>query len=130
MAQKFLKTDRCSNGYSGLQANDAINDNFTELYGQSGSGGSTPSTGTVISFDVQRTYGIPDAEDGNITADLTDAVSGVVQLIRHEAATEPTFGAEFIKLASYSYTENELNYIYLEYVSDTEILVTASIALA
>src|SRR5688572_28676331 len=91
--------------------------------------GSEASIGTFITFDKPRTYGIGTAESGDITLDGFEAKSGIVQLVRHNAGSEPNFGSEFVKKASYTYTTGVVNYIYLEYITSTEILVSAEAAL-
>lgn len=84
---------------------------------------STASTGTDIKFDIPRTYGVTTPETGNITLDSTGAKSGMVQLIRHNHSSEPTFGSEF-KVIGGGYQTGVINYIYCEYVKSDEILVS------
>jgi hypothetical protein len=82
------------------------------------------TTGTVVQFDVERTYGAVSPETGNITVDTDGACLGMVQLMRHNhPSTEPTFSSPF-KRVSGEYVPGVLNYIYMEYISTAEILVS------
>jgi hypothetical protein len=65
----------------------------------------TPETGTTI------------------TADTTNALLGVTDIIIHSGATAPTFSSEFKKLSgSGNYTTNVINYIFCTYITSTEII--------
>lgn len=85
----------------------------------------TAATGTVVAFVAPQIYGLVTAETGNITADHTNAKVGMVQLMRHQHSSAPTFASEFKKIGG-TYTNNVMNYIMFFYVSNTEILYTIS----
>lgn len=82
------------------------------------------STGTAISFDRPRIYG-SDAqpETGNVTIVTTGLIKGMTQLLIHNNASEPTFGAG-LKIISGAYATGELNYILLLAVSSSSVLVS------
>ena len=85
---------------------------------------SQTTTGTAISFTIDRVYGtLATPETGNITADVTDAKLGVTNIIIHNSETAPTFGSAFKKLSgSGNYVTGVVNYIYCTYISTTEII--------
>lgn len=99
-----------------------------EQLGEFGSGNALQRTGTEISFDKDAYYNTLDSPGtGNITAVLTGAILGVTGCILHNSDSEPTFGSGFVKLSSSgNYTLSVLNYIYYNYISDTEIVYTIS----
>lgn len=82
------------------------------------------STGTVISFTLDKVYGtLATPETGNITADVTNAKLGVTNIIIHNSGTAPTFGSQFKKLSgSGNYVAGVVNYIYCTFISATEII--------
>jgi hypothetical protein len=83
------------------------------------------STGTSIAFDRERTYGDVSAETGNITINTTGLRKGVTQLVIHNSGSTPTFGAE-CKIIGGAYVTSVDNYIFLQAVSSTLVLVTIS----
>lgn len=85
---------------------------------------SPSTTGTVISFTVDKVYGtLTTPETGNITADFTNAKLGVTNIIIHNSGTAPTFDSQFKKLSgSGNYVTGVVNYIYCTYISTTEII--------
>ena len=85
---------------------------------------SQTTTGTAISFTIDRVYGtLTTPETGNITADVTNAKLGVTNIIIHNSGTAPTFGSGFKKLSgSGNYSTGVINYIYCTYINDTEII--------
>jgi hypothetical protein len=82
MAQRLIKTDRCTNGVVGLAINDAINDNFEELYaGGPGGGGTWGSiTGTLSTqTDLQAALDAK-ADDTDLNVLTTVSVNAAVVL--------------------------------------------------
>jgi hypothetical protein len=82
-----------------------------------------PQTGTLpVTYDVTYIYGDAGTPlTGNITDDQTGAVLGLVQKLYHQDATVPTFPATYVNIGAVGYVVNELNIIYIEYVSATRI---------
>ena len=85
---------------------------------------SPSTTGTVISFTVDKVYGtLTTPETGNITADVTNAKLGVTNIIIHNSGTAPTFDSKFKKLSgSGNYVTGVVNYIYCTFITSTEII--------
>ena len=85
---------------------------------------SQSTTGTAISFTIDRVYGtLATPETGNITADVTNAKLGVTNIVIHNSGTAPTFGSGFKKLSgSGNYVTGVVNYIYCTFISATEII--------
>jgi hypothetical protein len=83
------------------------------------------SSGVTLSFVTDTVYGtlsIPETGT-TITADTTNALLGVTNIIIHSGGTSPTFSSEFKKLSgSGSYTTGQINYIFTTYISSTEII--------
>jgi hypothetical protein len=75
--------------------------------------GALSSTGTLMQFNRDRIYGFPTAESGNITVDNTTATQGVVVLMRHNDVAEPSYPANFTRVAGnyVDATDNLLNVI-------------------
>lgn len=84
------------------------------------------STGTLVALtftsdSVQGTIASP--LTGNITGNITGAKLGVVTLVIHNHTTAPTFDSKYKKLSgSGSYVTGSINYIFCEYINDTEII--------
>lgn len=84
------------------------------------------STGTSVALtftsdSVQGTVASP--LTGNITGNITGAKLGVVTLVIHKHTTAPTFDSKYKKLSgSGSYVTGSINYIFCEYINDTEII--------
>lgn len=84
------------------------------------------TTGTAIAFVVPQIYGSDGSpETGNITINTSGLVVGMTQLVVHNNGTQPTFGSE-CKIISGTYATGDLNYIYLQAISSTVVLVTIS----
>ena len=85
---------------------------------------SQSTTGTAISFTIDRVYGtLTTPETGNITADVTNAKLGVTNIVIHNSGTAPTFGSGFKKLSgSGNYVTGVVNYIYCTFITATEII--------
>lgn len=81
------------------------------------------STGTAIAFDVDRHYGFPTAETGNITLDSTNFTPGITQLVRHNSGSVPSFSSPF-QVISGSYLISVKNNLWMYAISATEIHVT------
>ena len=113
----FKKTGGTSN--QSLTADGGVFDLNTKLSIESQS-----TTGTAISFTIDRVYGtLTTPETGNITADVTNAKLGVTNIIIHNSGTAPTFGSQFKKLSgSGNYVTGVVNYIYCTFISNTEII--------
>lgn len=76
---------------------------------------------TFTSDSVQGTIASP--LTGNITGNITGAKLGVVTLVIHNHTTAPTFDSKYKKLSgSGSYVTGSINYIFCEYINDTEII--------
>src|SRR5688500_5734321 len=99
MAQKLLKTDKTS-GYVGIQATDAINDNFTELYAGAGGGGaltinSQPDSYTLVLADAGKLIDMTKSSASNLTvppnSDVAFPVGTVVTVKRSHATGAVTF---------------------------------------
>ncbi len=87
----------------------------------------TLGTSTVLTFVAPNIQGTPAAPlTGNVTANTTNAVVGVVVQLVHNQGTIPTFDpTKFKKLSgSGDYKVGQINYIFCEYMSATEILYT------
>ena len=82
------------------------------------------TTGVNLSFTQDRVYGsLATPETGNITANVTGAKLGVTNIIIHNSGTAPTFGTQFKKLSgSGNYVTSVVNYIYVTYISSTEVI--------
>lgn len=81
----------------------------------------TAATGTVIDFTKPKVFGtVASPETGNVTDDLTGALTGVIQKIYHNHSGAPTFPAGWVKLSG-TYTTGSLNIIYAEWVSGTRV---------
>jgi len=79
-------------------------------------------SGTQISFDKEKIYNSPDSVGtGNITQNLDSGQIGVIQKIYHNDSSEPTFPAEWVLIGGSSYSVNELNIIFAEFVSTSRI---------
>jgi hypothetical protein len=79
------------------------------------------STGSEIHFDKSRIYAsVASPTTGNITNDLTGAKIGIVQKIYHNDSSEPTYPAGWVLLGG-TYTVDELNILYAEWVSGTRV---------
>lgn len=84
------------------------------------------ATGTLVALtftsdSVQGTVASP--LTGNITGNITGAKLGVVTLVIHNHTTAPTFDSKYKKLSgSGSYVTGSINYIFCEYINDTEII--------
>lgn len=84
------------------------------------------ATGTLVALtftsdSVQGTIASP--LTGNITGNITGAKLGVVTLVIHNHTTAPTFDSKYKKLSgSGSYVTGSVNYIFCEYINDTEII--------
>jgi hypothetical protein len=82
----------------------------------------TPRTGTSIAFDIPATYGNSTPETDDITLDSTGFTPGIVQVLIHNASTEPAFSSPF-KLIDGVYEVDVDNYIYMEGYSTTKVLM-------
>jgi hypothetical protein len=91
----------------------------------SGIQGAENSGGNIISFDINRNYGVDAVLTGNITFDLANFTSGITQLLIHNAGSEPTFPSSVVTISG-TYTTSVNNYIFLTAVSPTLILRTIS----
>jgi len=82
-----------------------------------------PQAGTLpVTYETSYIYGDAGAPlTGNITDDQTGAVVGLVQKLYHQQATIPTFPATYVNIGAVGYVVNQLNIIYIEYVSATRI---------
>ncbi len=82
-----------------------------------------PQAGTLpVTYETSYIYGDAGAPlTGNITDDQTGAVIGLVQKLYHQQATVPTFPATYVNIGAVGYVVNQLNIIYIEYVSATRI---------
>ena len=84
------------------------------------------TTGVILSFTTDRVYGTlitPETATG-ITANVTGGKLGVTCLLIHNnAVTAPTFSSVFKKLSgSGNYVTGQINYIFFNYITDTEII--------
>jgi len=68
-----------------------------------------------ITFDVDRIYGRDTARTGNITIDLTGALEGKTQVVRHNDTVEPTYGANTVR-GDFDYEANEDNWLFYHLV--------------
>lgn len=86
------------------------------------------TTGVTISFVKDSVYGTLDTpETGNITADVTGGQLGVTCLLIHNSGTAPTFSSEFKKLSgSGDYVTGQINYIFFNYITSTEIVYSVN----
>jgi hypothetical protein len=83
------------------------------------------TTTTALTFTTDRVYGtIASPEIGNIAFSTTGALLGVTNIIIHNnTTTAPTFAADMKKLSgSSSYVVNTINYIFVTYINDYEII--------
>jgi len=82
-----------------------------------------PQSGTLpVTYETSYIYGSAGTPlTGNITDDQTGAVVGLVQKLYHQQATIPTFPATYVNIGAVGYVVNQLNIIYIEYVSATRI---------
>lgn len=83
------------------------------------------STGVTLSFITDTVYGtLLSPETGTtITADTTNALLGVTNILIHSGGTSPTFSSEYKKLSgSGNYTTGQVNYIFTTYITSTEII--------
>ncbi|MDD2675382.1 MAG: hypothetical protein PHF81_10925 [Flavobacterium sp.] len=101
---------------------------ISEAIDYKGSTAAGVTAGVVISFLNDRFYGsVTTPENGNITANTTDAQLGITNVIIHKSATAPTFSSPFKKLSgSGNYLVNNVNYIFCTYVTATEIIYIIS----
>ena len=79
----------------------------------------------MVAFDRVRTYGEVTPETGNITINTTGLKKGVTQLVIHNDSVEPTYGTGSVVIAG-AYTVNEDNYIFMQAVTSSLILITIS----
>ena len=83
---------------------------------------SVNKTSNQISFAIQSTHGDDSSPlTGNITEDLTDSVSGIIQKIYHNDGSAPTFPAGWVKLGSVSYVTSVNNLIYCEWIDGARV---------
>lgn len=81
----------------------------------------TAATGTVIHFTSSVIFNSPaNPATANITDNLTGAKIGIVQKVYHNHSTAPTFPAGWVLIGG-SYTVDELNIIYSEWVTGTRV---------
>jgi hypothetical protein len=75
------------------------------------------TAGSVITFDLWRTYGTPTAPlTGNLTANFTGALRGSRQVVYHAAGTVPTIPASFmITDGAYSIVSGDLNIMVIDF---------------
>jgi len=93
--------------------------------GPTGSLAASQSSGTQLEFTSDRVYGtLSSPETGNISADVTDGLLGVTNIIIHNnGSTGPTFSSEYKKLSgSGVYSTGTVNYIYCTYIESNEII--------
>jgi hypothetical protein len=86
---------------------------------------SSSSTGVTLSFITDTVYGtLLSPETGTtITANTTNALLGVTNILIHSGGTSPTFSSEYKKLSgSGNYTTGQVNYIFTTYITSTEII--------
>lgn len=85
-------------------------------------GGSTQTTGSLISFDTNKIYNTSTSpSSANITNDLTDAKLGIVQKIYHNYTSEPTYPAGWVPVSPVPYAPNQLNIIYAEWAGGSRV---------
>jgi hypothetical protein len=115
----------CANNIAAIIAAPAAATNAANsaLAAQAAAQSILPQTGTLpVTYDVSYIYGDAGAPlTGNITDDQTGAVVGLVQKLYHQQSTIPTFPATYVNIGAVGYVVNELNIIYIEYVSATRI---------
>jgi hypothetical protein len=83
------------------------------------------STGVVLSFVTDTVYGsLLSPETGTtITANTTNALLGVTNILIHSGGTSPTFSSQYKKLSgSGNYTTGQVNYIFTTFITSTEII--------
>jgi hypothetical protein len=86
---------------------------------------SSSTTGVTLSFITDSVYGtLSSPETGTtITANTTNALLGVTNIIIHSGSTSPTFSSQYKKLTgSGNYSSNTINYIFTTYITSTEII--------
>lgn len=79
-------------------------------------------TGVAIQFDSPKIYNAPPATPGigNVTLNATGLVKGMVQILYHNDASEPSWPSEFVRLRG-DYVPSALNVIYMNAISATRI---------
>jgi hypothetical protein len=83
------------------------------------------TTGVTLSFITDSVYGtLSSPETGTtITANTTNALLGVTNIIIHSGSTSPTFSSQYKKLTgSGNYSAGTINYIFTTYITSTEII--------
>jgi hypothetical protein len=111
---------RADGGFSGSSISSTTYNGYIPLPTQS-----SASTGVVLSFVTDTVYGtLLSPETGTtITADTTNALLGVTNILIHSGGTSPTFSSEYKKLSgSGNYTTGQVNYIFTTYITSTEII--------
>jgi chorismate-pyruvate lyase len=115
----------CANNIAAIIAapTEALNAANSAAAAQAAANSILPQTGTLpVTYDVSYIYGDAGTPlTGNITDDQTGAVVGLVQKLYHQDASIPTFPATYVNIGAVGYVVNELNIIYIEYVSATRI---------
>lgn len=81
----------------------------------------TARTGLSIQFDRDAFYGTSSSpETGSaITINTSGARNGVVQRLMHQAASEPSYPGEFVKISG-TYNSAKVNYYTIERISSTK----------
>ena len=86
-----------------------------------------PRTGVTIKFDNESIYGNVAPETGVLVLDNTDAVFGTVNLVIHNDTVSPFDGTntEF-KILTGVYEPNVDNYMYMQFIDNSRVLVHIS----
>lgn len=125
--QSLVIRNETTEGGNTRQRHDDMNQNIIDSKPNNDKIFPVAAAGTVIKFDVAKTYGsVASPASGNITLDTADLVVGMVQHCLHNSDPAPTFASVFKRISVTEYVPGVLNTIYFHAVSTTRIEYTVS----